>query len=118
MYIANQGVESGRAGLGSPRTLKEITEQNARLLEQQETLRRMLAEQQQMLVQQQAELQSHCDIIKKLFNQIEQMPKRRDNQGEELSLHDLHEKTDALLLYCVRIEGKLDTIPGVHSQNR
>ena len=36
MYIANQGVESGRAGLGSPRTLMEIMQQNTRLLEQQE----------------------------------------------------------------------------------
>ena len=71
MYIANQGVESGRAGLGSPRNLKEIMQQNTRLLEQQEILQRMLAEQQQMLVQQQAALQGQCVIIKNLFNQIE-----------------------------------------------
>ena len=44
MYIANQGVESGRAGLGSPRTLKEIMQQNTRLLEQQENLRGLLVE--------------------------------------------------------------------------
>ena len=44
MYIANQGVESGRAGRGSPRTLKEIMQQNTRLLEQQENLRGLLVE--------------------------------------------------------------------------
>ena len=44
MYIANQSVESGRAGLGSPRTLKEIMQQNTRLLEQQENLRGLLVE--------------------------------------------------------------------------
>ena len=44
MYIANQGVESGRAGLGSPRTLKEIMQQNTRLLEQQENSRGLLVE--------------------------------------------------------------------------
>ena len=44
MYIANQGVESGRAGLGSPRTLMEIMQQNTRLLEQQENLRGLLVE--------------------------------------------------------------------------
>ena len=44
MYIANQGVESGRAGLGSPRTLTEIMQQNTRLLEQQENLRGLLVE--------------------------------------------------------------------------
>ena len=44
MYIANQGVESGRAGLGSPRTLKEIMQQNTRLLEQQENLSGLLVE--------------------------------------------------------------------------
>ena len=44
MYIANQGVESGKAGLGSPRTLKEIMQQNTRLLEQQENLRGLLVE--------------------------------------------------------------------------
>ena len=44
MYIANQGVESGKAGLGSPQTLKEIMQQNTRLLEQQENLRGLLVE--------------------------------------------------------------------------
>ena len=44
MYIANQGVESGKASLGSPRTLKEIMQQNTRLLEQQENLRGLLVE--------------------------------------------------------------------------
>ena len=44
MYIANQGVESGKTGLGSPRTLKEIMQQNTRLLEQQENLRGLLVE--------------------------------------------------------------------------
>ena len=44
MSIANQGVESGKAGLGSPQTLKEIMQQNTRLLEQQENLRGLLVE--------------------------------------------------------------------------
>ena len=44
MYVAYQGVESGRAGLGSPRTLKEIMQQNTRLLKQQENLRGLLVE--------------------------------------------------------------------------
>jgi len=39
MYIANQGVESGKASLGNPRTLNQIMKQNTRLLEQQENLR-------------------------------------------------------------------------------
>ena len=92
MYIANQGVESGRAGLGSPRTLKEIMQQNTRLLEQQEILKeqqkilqRMLAEQQQMLVHQQE------------------------------GLKDLHENVVSLLAYCKTIVTKINTIPGVHS---
>ena len=75
----------------------------------------MLAVQHQMLVQQQAALQGQCDIIKRLFNQIEQMPKRGDTQGEEISLHDLHEKTGALLEYCKNIVTNIITIPGVHS---
>ena len=44
MSIANQGVESGKAGLGSPRILMEIMQQNTRLLEQQENLRGLLVE--------------------------------------------------------------------------
>ena len=42
----------------------------------------MLAEQQHMLVQQQAALQGQCDIIKNIVNQIEQMP---DNTGALLA---------------------------------
>ena len=92
MSIANQGVESGKAGLGSPQTLKEIMQQNTRLLEQQEILKeqqeilqRMLAEQQQMLVHQQE------------------------------GLKDLHENVVSLLAYCKTIVTKINTIPGVHS---
>ena len=95
MYIASQSVESGRAGLGSPRTLKEIMQQNTRLLEQQENLKeqqeilqRMLAEQQQMLVQQQAIL-----------------------QGEG----GLNDHVISLLAYCKKIVTKINTIQGVHS---
>ena len=41
---AHHQYESGRASLGSPRTLKEIMQQNTRLLEQQENLRGLLVE--------------------------------------------------------------------------
>ena len=95
MYIANQGVESGRAGLGSPRTLMEIMQQNTELLKQQENLRgqqdmlkMMLEEQQQVLVQQQAIL-----------------------QGEG----GLNEHVMSLLAYCKKIVTKINTIQSVHS---
>ena len=92
MCIENQRGESGRASHGDPRTLKEIMQQNTRLLEQHETLKeqqkilqRMLAEQQQMLVHQQE------------------------------GLKDLHENVVSLLAYCKTIVTKINTIPGVHS---
>ena len=95
MYIANQGVESGRAGLGSPRTLMEIMQQNTELLKQQENLRgqqdmlkMMLEEQQQVLVKQQAIL-----------------------QGEG----GLNEHIMSLLAYCKKIVTKINTIQSVHS---
>ena len=44
MCIENQRGESGRASHGDPRTLKEIMQQNTRLLEQQENLRGLLVE--------------------------------------------------------------------------
>ena len=92
MCIENQRGESGRASHGDPRTLKEIMQQNTRLLEQHETLKeqqkilqRMLAEQQQMLVHQQE------------------------------GLKYLHENVVSLLAYCKTIVTKINTIPGVHS---
>ena len=95
MYIANQGVESGKAGLGSPRTLMEIVQQNTRLLEQQENLRgqpdmlkMMLEEQQQVLVQQRAILQGEGGL------------------GDQFS---------SLLAYCKKIVTKLNTIQREHS---
>ena len=95
MYIANQGVESGKAGLGSPRTLMEIMQQNTELLKQQENLRgqqdmlkMMLEEQQQALVQQQAIL-----------------------QGEG----GLNDHVISLLAYCKKIVTKINTIQKVHS---
>ena len=47
----------------------------------------LLGQQQQMLEGRQAALQGHCDKIKNLFTQIEQMATKEDTQGVGNGLH-------------------------------
>jgi len=96
--------------------LQEIKEQNRQLLAAVASQGTIIESMAAMLSQQQEALQGQCNIITKLFSQIEKMPTKEDIKDlvtkEDVleNIHDLNEKTDLLSGYCKKMDSKLTSI--------